>query len=554
MNSRSLSLAAALTCAAAAIPAVAQPCKERGGPTAAQIVSDTGAPLLAGLGDHTYSISTASPLAQRYFNQGLTMHYAFNHREAVRAFRHASELDPLSPMTHWGIALSLGPHVNKPMDAESVPAAWQALGRAQSLAVRGTPIEQALIGALAARYAAEHADDRSALDVAYADAMRRVVEQFPDDLDAATLFAEAVMCTMPWDYWQADDTPRPPMREVLAALERVLAGDPKNPGANHLYIHAVEAGPSPALGLAAADRLRDLCPAAGHLVHMPAHIYLRVGLYHEASRANELALAADETYISQCAAQGFYPLAYYPHNFHFLWFSSCMEGRFAAALDAAQRIVPRVTDDYPEADRLRPMVWFTLVRFGKWDDLARERAPDAKHRFASAMWDYVQALRASARGDLPAAERHAATLAALTQSDEGRAFELPMFYGHRQLQTADLIVKAAIAYKSGEASRAVEHLRAAVEVQDSLPYMEPPYWYYPVRQALAEVLLRSGLVPEAEAEFRRDLHDNPSNGWSLRGLEKTLRAQGKESAADEVRERFAAAWLRADSEPDCWPF
>lgn len=546
-------------CAAAmmlAASAVAQVCTPDPKATAAQIALATGAgaPVLSGLGDHAHTITTKSEEAQRFFNQGLIMHYAFNHREAVRAFRHASELDPEAPMPFWGIALSLGPHINSPMDPEAAAPAMAALRQAKAKAGNGTARERAYIEALSARYADDAPEDRSSLDQAYAEAMRRLARQYPDDLDAQTLMAEAVMCTSPWDYWLPNKTLREPVAEARVALERVMERDPDNPGANHLYIHVVEAGPTPEVGIPAADRLRDLVPVAGHLVHMPAHIYVRTGMYHEASRSNVMAIKADRDYFSTCGMQGFYPLAYYPHNWHFLWFSSMIEGRSAESLRAARIAGMNITDDFVEAPRLRVMIPCALVRFERWDEILRLQQPPTGQLFETGMWRYARGLAYVGKGQVDRAKAELAGLSGIIESDEGKALEMPFFYGLRQLQIAQDVLAAAVASADGKSAEAIALLHKAVTREDGMPYMEPSYWYYPVRQSLGAALMSARKFSEAESVFREDLRRNPSNGWSLAGLARALRAQGKTAAAEEVEAWFHAAWIRADSPVGFGPF
>ena len=341
-------------------------------------VNERGAPLFNDLGNHQHAISTKSPEAQRYFNQGLILTYGFNHGEAIRSFKEAIRLDSNCAMCYWGVALALGPNINKPMDAADVPRAWDALQQAKRLAAIATEKERAYINALAARYSSQPVADRRSLDLAYANAMRDVMKRYPDDLDAATLFAEAVMDTMPWEYYTEDRRPKAVTEELVRALEFVIAKDPHHPGANHFYIHAVEASPYPERALPSAERLGEIAPGAGHLVHMPSHIYLRVGRYHDATLANEEAVKADQSYIAQCRAQGFYPVAYYPHNQHFLWYTSGMEGRSELSIRTAREI-DRMNEhqNLAEGKRFSPLLILTLARFGKWDEALSQPKPPA---------------------------------------------------------------------------------------------------------------------------------------------------------------------------------
>ncbi|MFN3652445.1 MAG: hypothetical protein ACK47B_22955 [Armatimonadota bacterium] len=515
-------------------------------PRAAARPPGEGAPLFADLGDLKHPVTTRSAQAQRYFDQGLILMYGFNHKEAIRSFREAARLDPSCAMAYWGMAIARGPNINQPMPDEHVADAWNDLQKARERMPRASERERAYIEALSKRYRPEPVADRSALDRAYAEAMREVARRYPEDLDASVLFAEAVMDTMPWDYWTPDKKPKPETAEILTVLERVRAVDPRHPGANHFYIHAVEAGPDPKRALPAADLLLDFAPGAGHLVHMPAHIYLRVGLYHEASLANERAIKADESYLAQCRAQGYYPLVYYPHNQHFFSYSTMMEGRSADCLRHTRELASRVTPAHVEAGRLHPMVLFALVRFNRWNDVLKEPQPEPRDLFLRGISHYARGLARVGLGQRPEAEREAARLAQIVDGDAAKALEQPGFFGYTQLRIAHGILDGELAGMRGQHDERVRQLTQAVELQDRLPYMEPPYWYYPVRHSLGAALLESGRAAEAEAVYRQDLKENPANGWSLFGLEQSLRAQGKNEAADEVRQAFDQAWLRSD--------
>jgi len=511
-------------------------------------------PIFDGLGDLHHPVTTSSPRAQRYFDQGLRLVFGFNHKEAIRSFRSAAHLDPACAMAHWGEAYALGPHVNKPMDAADTAAAWTALQRALANKSKASPKEQAYITALEKRYQAEHKDDRLALDRAFAAAMRELVRQYPDDLDAQVIFAESLMNTMPWDYWTRDRTPKPETEEILAALRLVMARSPNHPGANHFYIHAVEAGPHPEQGLPAADRLLRYAPAAGHLVHMPAHIYMRVGQYHDAVVANELAVKADRDYIRHCRALGFYPGVYYPHNIHFLWWAQLFEGRSKDALRTANQAASYALDNYCgpkkalEAPRLRHLPWLTLARFGKWEEVLAIAQPPATNDFLvdRALWHFTRGLAFAATGDAPAAERERAALATLAASDEVKKLSSPVFPVADTLGVATEWLAGKTALARGDTRAAVAHLEKAVAAEDVMPYMEPSYWPLPARPTLGAALLQAGDAAKAEAVFREDLQRWPRHAWSLFGLEQSLRRQGKSESADLVRREFEAAWRRAD--------
>lgn len=524
------------------------PAQSHGSHAAAPQGEQIGAPLFDGLGDNQFPITTASPEAQKYFDQGLILAYGFNHGEAGRSFREAARLDPQAPMPWWGAALVLGPNINKPMADEDVPAAWTALQRAKELSSNGTAKEQALIAALAKRYAPNTSAARSALDKAYADAMREVASQYPTDPDIQTLFAEALMDTIPWDYWTKDGQPKPETVEILQSLESVLAADPLHPGATHYYIHANESV-RPQRALAAADNLRKLHPETGHLVHMPGHIYLRLGMYHDAALVNEDASATDEAYIASCRAQGFYPAAYYPHNVHFLWYATSMEGRSADSIAAARKVSANAQmHPGPEHARLIPLTVITLAHFGKWQEVLDEPQPQNPGPFEQAMWQYARGLAYVGQGEIDQAQEQLEQIRRTGDSPEIQQLEQAAFGmpARAMLKIAELDLAGQLDLRQKQYDKAVDLLRESVAVQDELPYMEPPYWYYPQRHALGAALLQAGRPAEAEQVYREDLKRNPNNGYALLGLEQSLRAQGKTAQADEVRPRYELAFSRAD--------
>ena len=508
-----------------------------------------GAPVFEKLGTLHHPVTTSSKEAQRYFDQGLLLAYGFNHPEAVRSFKEAARLDPDCAMAHWGIALTLGPNINAPMTEQAGVEAWQALQKARALAPKASEREQAYIQALSTRYEEKPQTDRAKLDKAYADAMRELSKRYPDDLDAATLSAEAVMDTMPWEYWTPDKRPKPGTAEVLAALESVLAREPNHTGANHFYIHAVENSATPENGLPMAYRLEDLAPQAGHLVHMPSHIYLKVGLYHRATMVNERAVKADESYISACRIQGFYPAMYYPHNIHFLWYSSAMEGRSADALKAAREVSGYVSvcrPDAVEASRQSPIPVLTLARFKRWDDVLKEPQPAPSALFESAMFHYARGLAFAAKNQLEEATREKQALAKILADPKAKSLDTIHLPATHVLTVADNELAGAIAARRGDVDGMLSHYRAAIRAQDELPYMEPPFYHYPVRQSLGFALLDAKRPTDAEAVFREDLKKTPHNGWSLFGLAESLRAQGRDTEADEATKRFQEAWHYAD--------
>jgi tetratricopeptide (TPR) repeat protein len=519
--------------------------------------ADPVAPLYDNLGSYHHAITSTSLEAQRFFDQGLTLSYAFNHAEAIRSFRQAAALDPSCAMCYWGIAFALGPNINAPITEEAAREAWQAMEEARRLAPGASPREQAYIDALGRRYAADPAAPREPLDRAYAEAMREIVARFPDDLDAATLYAQSLMDTSPWNYWAKDGTPHPFTGDVLAALESVLERNPDHPGAIHLYIHAVEASDDPGRAEAHADRLAALVPGAGHLVHMPAHIYLRVGRYRDATVANERAVRADEAYFAGDAVPGnaMYEMGYYPHNIHFAATSAAMEGRRAVSLEFATATAEKSHEAMwrdPEMGGM--MQHFSLtplymrVRFGLWDEVLAEPEPASDLPFMRAIRHTARGLAFAARGQLDEADQELAALTPL-RSDP----TLPGIWvsavnpSSSIVAIAHEVLQGEIAARRGQADAAVRHFAQAVALEDDLTYMEPPDWPLPVRQLQGAALLQAGRVQEAERAFRDDLRKFPANGWSLSGLQAALERQGRQAEAQEVQDRFTAAWTEADT-------
>ncbi|HKQ37251.1 MAG TPA: hypothetical protein VJ063_04170 [Verrucomicrobiae bacterium] len=513
------------------------------------------APLFDGLGKLHHPVTTTSKQAQRYFDQGLSLCYAFNHKEAIRSFEAAARHDTNLAMAWWGVAYAYGPHVNKPMTKEDNEAAWTALRQAMALRSNGSPQEQAYITALRTRYQEQFKEDRSALDKEYAAAMRNVAKKYRDDLDAQVLLAEALMDTMPWDYWKSDRSPKPETEEANAALRYVIARNPDHPGANHLYIHAVEAGPQPELGLPSADRLLNYAPQAGHLVHMPSHIYMRVGQYQDAIEANRRAVKADQSYIRHCKAQGFYPGAYYPHNAHFLWYAYLFQGRVGDAMDAANMVAENARENYCgpkkalEGARVRHLPWLTLARFGRWDDVLKIQQPPAANDFLidRVMWHYARGLAFAARKQSEDASREYVAMSKLVNSEEAKKLDNPHFPATAVLKIADFLLSAKVA---SDSKAAIAEMERAVAAEDALPYMEPAYWPIPTRPALGAALLRVGDAAKAETIFREDLKRWPRNGYSLFGLEQALRAQGQTDAAESVARELEQAWKRSDVKLD----
>ena len=507
------------------------------------------APRLQKLGNHQFPVTTKSKDAQLFMNQGFNLSYAFNHAEAGRAFREAARLDPNLAMAYWGEALVLGPNINAPMDPNAEPQALELVKKAISLKANASPREQAYIEALAERYSGNPIE-RHARDRAYASAMRKLQQSFPDDLDAATLYAESMMDIRPWGYWTRDGQPYEGIGEVVALIEKVIEKNPQHPGALHLYIHLLEATDRVDKAEGAADRLSTLMPAAGHMVHMPAHIYQRVGRYADAARSNELAIAADEDYISQCQAQGLYPMGYYPHNIHFLWFAATADGRSKLAIESARKAASKVPDEALKQVSLmaifRVVPYYALTRFGKWDEMLREPEPPAFSPYARGVWRYARGLAFVRKGQTDEAEKELAQLKELLKD---KALEQPLFSpntGLAVLSIAPEVLAGEIDAAKKNYDGAIAHLERAVRLEDALVYTEPAEWHYPPREALAAVLLEAKRPAEAETVYWADLKRNRNNGWSLYGLMKALQAQGKRDEAALVEARFKKAWERAD--------
>jgi hypothetical protein len=517
----------------------------------ANLPSPTGqlAPRLQNLGPHTFSVTTLSRDAQLFMNQGLNLAYGFNHAESGRSFREAARLDPGLAMAYWGQALVLGPNINAVMDAANEAPAYELVQKAVSLKSKASVREQAYIDALAKRYTGK-AEDRAAADKAYADAMRDVAKAFPDDLDAQSLFAESMMDLRPWGYWMPDGEPNPGTAEIVSLIESVIERDSHHPLALHLYIHLMEPTETPEKAAVASDRLLTLMPGAGHMVHMPSHIYQRIGRYADAAKSNELAVMADEDYITQCNAQGLYPMGYYPHNVHFLWFAATMDGRGQLAIDNARKLAAKAPN---EALKEMPLLagfavvpYYALTRFGRWDEMLKEPAPPADNLYMMGIWHYARGQAFLGKGKLADAEKELAEVKRIALDP---ALDFKLFSPN----TAVAIFSIAPEVLGGEVEatkknydEAISHLERAVRLEDSLVYTEPSEWHYPPRHALGAVLLEAGRPREAETIYWEDLRRNRENGWALFGLVKALEAQGKTEQAALMKERFEKAWSRAD--------
>jgi len=509
--------------------------------------------LQRNLGDHQHPITTASKLAQLYFDQGLILTFGFNHEAAVESFREAARQDPECAMCYWGIALALGPNINAPMGPEAAAAALEAVRVAQALAPRASEPERAYIAALATRYSDAPEAERAGLDRTYADAMRTLHERYPDDLDAATLYAESVMDLTPWDYWTDAGEPRGDTLAAVELLEAVVERDPNHPGANHFLIHALEEF-DPQRAEAAADRLAKVAPDAGHLVHMPSHIYWRVGRYEDAARINALAAAADEALFAWCKSAPFYQGAYYTHNLHFRWAAALAAGQGDAALTTARRLEAQIPLDQLEAlpfleDFLAvPLV--TLARLERWDEILGTPPPPEDQTFVTAVWHYTRGLAFANRGDLTAAEPELDTVdRALADPQLTEViYDVAGNTAGQRLAIARHHLAGEIASHRGNFDAAIAELERAVAVQDGLNYIEPPAWYLPSRLPLGAVLLEAGQPERAEAVFRANLENYPRNGWALYGLAESLRRQGRDVDARWVQGGFERAWASADVE------
>jgi tetratricopeptide (TPR) repeat protein len=519
-------------------------------PTAAMM------PLYPGLGPVHHPVTTTSPLAQKYFDQGLAFTYGFNHDEAERSFEQAARIDPKMAMAYWGVALVLGPNYNLPGDPARGKQAYEAVARARALKPGASSEERDLIDALAQRYD-ENGEGSTARDQAYANAMRTVAHRYPNDLDVQTLFAESLMDLHPWRLWSIDGKPGPDTIETVTTLETVVRKNPNHIGANHYYIHAVEASPNPARAMASADRIAGLAPGAGHLVHMPAHIYIRTGRFHQAVEANQRAIKVDEAFFARSKESGVYPLMYYTHNIHFLCYAQMVEGQKREALGSARLLETKVPLDavraMPMAEFLVPVPYLVETRFGRWDEILKEPEPPKDLPFTSAMWHYARALAYSAKRNRSQAAREQKQLEAIVVAISPDRPLGSSNHAREVAEVAVVVVAGELAAARGDRKGAAAKLTDAVRRQDALGYDEPPIWYYPVRESLGAQLLALGRTEKAEAVYREDLKINPGNPRSLYGLAQCLAAQGKTAEAAKAREQFRRAWRFADSEPTMTP-
>jgi tetratricopeptide (TPR) repeat protein len=513
-------------------------------------IADSGpAPLLIGLGHLHHPITTSNPLARRYFDQGLTLVYAFNHDEAARSFEYAAKLDPNCAMAYWGIALARGPNYNESeIDAGRERIASDAIRKAQALASHASASEQAYIGAMAKRVSPEPKADQKKLGANYRDAMREVMKRYPNDLDAAVLFADAAMDLHAWKLWKRDGKPEEGTLEAVQTLESVLKRDPDNIGANHFYIHVVEGSPNPEQAMASARKLADLAPGAGHLVHMPAHIYIRTGDYHAASLSNKQAMGADQGYINKYNVQTMYTMMYYTHNMHFLVVSSSMEGDFAHAIRVARQITKGLTPllkDHPEAQSFLPTETLVLVRFRRWAEIEQLPEPDKVLKQDHALWRFARGMAYSAEGKMDRAASERDAFAA-----EVKAIPVKEGFGYNTagqvFEIAGEMLDSSIARAHHDYRQAAALLKKAALDEDALNYDEPPDWYLPPRESLGAVLFLDGHANDAEAVFREELKQHAKNPRALFGLAECLHARGQAGEERAVRKEFEDGWKHAD--------
>ncbi len=505
------------------------------------------ATLMTGLGDLHHPVSTNNAQAQQFFDQGLRLIYAFNHDEAARSFTRATELDPKLAMAYWGIAEAVGPNYNDPASDDRFKQAHDAVQKAIDLSANASPSEVAYIQAMALRFPAGPNPDRRKSAEAYHDAMREVVKQYPDDLDAATLFAESGMNLHPWGLWHPDGTPEAGTEEIVATLESVIRRDPNHLGAVHYYIHAVESSPNPERALAGANRLASLAPAAGHIVHMPAHVYIRTGDYEAAVKTNEKAADADRAYIKSSGVMGIYPMMYYSHNLHFIAMCSAMNGNYAEAKQNADMLAAHVgpaVKDLPPLEAFMTVPMAVEIRFHRWDAILKMPQPDPNMKTATMFWHFGRGMALASTGKVSQAEAEYKIVSeaeAATPPDV--VFAMPFNNKAKDImKIAADVLGAKIAVANKDNAKAISMLTEAVAVQDSLKYGEPPDWFFPVRESLGAVLLMNGDAAGAEKVFRADLDRNPRNPRSLFGLREALKAQGKDYDAGFVQKQFEASW------------
>lgn len=531
------------------------------GPTPADLNTAPGkdgflVPLFEGLDVVQYPISTKSKMAQRYFNQGFMLNYAFNHAEAARSFREAIRQDSECAMCYWGLGYVLGPNYNAGMEPEVLSIATDAILNAKLHMYKATPKEQALILALEKRYPKSKSEDPSPYYVAYAEAMKSVHQLFPEDVDITVMTAEALMDLHPWDLWKKNGEAQPWTPEILELVESALEKDKNHPQAIHLYIHAMEAAPNPEKALEATHRLRFLVPGSGHLTHMPSHLYINTGLYYEGALANERAVKIDSAYVEACNAQGIYPLAYYPHNWHFLAACAALAGNGDRAIEASRYMADFTVDHELMYDPVwgglqhyYSIPWFVMVKFAKWEDILAEKQPDEKLIYPNIIWQYARGMAYAAKKDFGKAEAALAQAKLLAKEESLKSMKI--WEINSMMDVVDIainVLAGEIAHRKGEYATAIQFLQKAVAQEDQLSYNEPPDWFFSVRHLLGNVLLKAGNYAQAEQVYREDLKDLKENGWALMGLYQSLLRQGKQEEADGVWIRYKKAWQHAEVE------
>ncbi len=509
------------------------------------------APLMDNLGKYGMKVTTKNDRAQLFFNQGINLYYGFNHLEAYRSFKEVARLDPDCAMAYWGQALSLGPNINLPMDAADTETVYKAVQKAIALKDKASPMEQLLIDALSNRYTAEALKDRKSLDEAYAKAMEEATKQFPQHADVKTLYAEALMDLHPWDFWK-NGKAQPWTARPVELINEVVAANPFHPGANHLNIHILEASPEPEKAAVSADRLVDLVPGSGHLVHMPSHIYIRLGRYLEGVESNERAVKTDEEYITQCKVQGVYPLFYYPHNYHFLLACAQMAGmsdKSAETAEALKKNIPVEMLNVPDFVTLQhwyAMPWYNMVRFGKWNEILQINEPPDSLKYVKSVWHYARGMAYTRTNRMSEAKAELISLKKAV-ADPFMENTIGGFNSFKNvLSIGQNILEGEMEAKQKNYEKAIQFLTKAIEIEDNLLYQEPPDWYHPARQVLGGILLDANKPVLAEQRFREDLSQYRKNGWSLFGLYQSLQAQGKRNEALEVKKDFERAFAKAD--------
>ncbi|MBX2913674.1 MAG: hypothetical protein KF856_00245 [Cyclobacteriaceae bacterium] len=537
---------------AAIIPPLSM-CGTPGARTVLKIMDTTRqmAPLMENLGKYGMKITTSSERAQLFFNQGLNLYYGFNHLEAYRSFKEVARLDTACAMAYWGQALSLGPNINLPMNPSDTETVFKALQKAIALQGKSSLKEQALIDALRKRYTAEALKDRKPLDEAYAIAMEQAAKNFPEDAEVNTLYAEALMDLHPWDFWK-NGNPQPWTLQPIEILNKVISSVPNHPGANHLNIHILEASPEPEKAANSADKLLNLVPGSGHLVHMPSHIYIRLGRYVDGVEANERAVKTDEEYIAQCKVQGVYPLFYYPHNYHFLLACAQLAGMSEQSKLAAEELRKTVPvemlnePDFVTLQHWYSMPWYNMVRFGKWSEILQVKKPTDSLKYVKAVWHYARGMALVRMNRRIEAQQELSDLSKLV-ADPFMENTISGFNSFKNvLSIGEHVLAAEIEAMKKNFDEAMRILNKAINIEDDLLYQEPPDWYHPTRQIAGAVLLKAKKPALAEKYFREDLNLYQKNGWSLYGLYQSLEAQGKKQEALNVKQEFAKAFSKSD--------